>query len=227
MVTSTLKNYTDENIAELIERIKSKSISYNLNDLKSVLAEVNTRHMDAQYADLLGELIRDKILNGDTDAPMQLDAPEEKKEETKPAEEKKEEPETENTEPENKKEKKEKKEKPPKKEKERLKSVQQLAREEAELEDEAGENERFPVLSFTTGFLKVAGWICLAANVIYGLFCSISRYLSNIKMAIGSIFSGLLVGTILLLVLYAWSESISVKLETEKHLRKLAEKEDK
>lgn len=227
MVTATLKNYTDENIAELIERIKSKSISYNLNDLKSVLAEVNTRHMDAQYADLLGELIRDKILNGDTDAPMHLDAPEEKKEETKPAEEKKEEPETENTEPENKKEKKEKKEKPPKKEKERLKSVQQLAREEAELEDEAGENERFPVLSFTTGFLKVAGWICLAANVIYGLFCSISRYLSNIKMAIGSIFSGLLVGTILLLVLYAWSESISVKLETEKHLRKLADKEDK
>ena len=221
MVTATLKNYTDENIAELIERIKSKSISYNLNDLKSVLAEVNTRHMDAQYADLLGELIRDKILNGDTDAPMQIDAPEEKKEETKPAEEKKEEPETENTEPENKKEKKEKKEKPPKKEKERLKSVQQLAR------DEAGENERFPVLSFTTGFLKVAGWICLAANVIYGLFCSISRYLSNIKMAIGSIFSGLLVGTILLLVLYAWSESISVKLETEKHLRKLADKEDR
>ena len=227
MVTATLKNYTDENIVELIERIKSKSISYNLNDLKSVLAEVNTRHMDAQYADLLGELIRDKILNGDTDAPMQIDAPEEKKEETKPDEEKKEEPETENTEPENKKEKKEKKEKPPKKEKERLKSVQQLAREEAELEDEAGENERFPVLSFTTGFLKVAGWICLAANVIYGLFCSISRYLSNIKMAIGSIFSGLLVGTILLLVLYAWSESISVKLETEKHLRKLADKEDK
>ena len=214
MVTATLKNYTDENIAELIERIKSRSISYNLNDLKSVLAEVNTRHMDAQYADLLGELIRDKILNGDTDAPMELDSPEEKKEETKPAEEKKEEPE------------KEKKEKSPKKEKERLKSVQQLAREEAELEDEAGENERFPVLSFTTGFLKVAGWVCLAANVIYGLFCSISRYLSNLKMAIGSIFSGLLVGTILLLVLYAWSESISVKLETEKHLRKLADKED-
>lgn len=224
MVTATLKNYTDENIAELIERIKSRSISYNLNDLKSVLAEVNTRHMDAQYADLLGELIRDKILNGDTDAPMELDSPEEKKEETKPAEEKKEEPKKENTEPEN---KKEKKEKPPKKEKERLKSVQQLAREEAELEDEAGENERFPVLSFTTGFLKVAGWVCLAANVIYGLFCSISRYLSNLKMAIGSIFSGLLVGTILLLVLYAWSESISVKLETEKHLRKLADKEDK
>lgn len=224
MVTATLKNYTDENIAELIERIKSRSISYNLNDLKSVLAEVNTRHMDAQYADLLGELIRDKILNGDTDAPMELDSPEEKKEETKPAEEKKEEPEKENTEPED---KKEKKEKSPKKEKERLKSVQQLAREEAELEDEAGENERFPVLSFTTGFLKVAGWVCLAANVIYGLFCSISRYLSNLKMAIGSIFSGLLVGTILLLVLYAWSESISVKLETEKHLRKLANKEDK
>lgn len=223
MVTATLKNYTDENIAELIERIKSRSISYNLNDLKSVLAEVNTRHMDAQYADLLGELIRDKILNGDTDAPMELDPPEEKKEEKKPAEEKKEEPEKENTEPED---KKEKKEKSPKKEKERLKSVQQLAREEAELEDEAGENERFPVLSFTTGFLKVAGWVCLAANVIYGLFCSISRYLSNLKMAIGSIFSGLLVGTILLLVLYAWSESISVKLETEKHLRKLADKED-
>ena len=73
-----------------------------------MLAEVNTRHMDAQYADLLGELIRDKILNGDTDAPMQLDAPEEKKEETKPAEEKKEEPETENTEPENKKKRKRK-----------------------------------------------------------------------------------------------------------------------
>ena len=226
MVTSTLKNYTDENIAELIERIKSKSISYNLNDLKSVLAEVNTRHMDGQYADLLGELIRDKILNGDTDAPMQLDAQEEKNE-SKPEEEKKEEPKKEENKDEDKKSKKEKKEKPQKKEKERLKSVQQLAREEAELEDEAGENDRFPVLSFATGFLKVLGWICLAANVIYGLFCSIAMYLSNIKLAIGSIFSGLLVGTVLLLLLYSWSESISVNLETEKHLRKLAEKEDK
>ena len=86
MVTSTLKNYTDENIIELIESIKSKSISYNLHDLKAVLAEINTRHMDAQYADLLGDLIRDKILNGDTEeAAVKQEQPTEENE--KPAEE--------------------------------------------------------------------------------------------------------------------------------------------
>ena len=215
MVTNNLKNYTEEEIINLIDSLKSKSIPYNLSDLKAVLAEVNNRKLEGDYAEVLGELIRDKILNGDSTAePAAAPATEETK--VAPAV-KDEDLEKENS----KKEKKEKKDKKEKKEKERVKTVQQKAKDE---EYEEVEGEKYPVLSFLTGFLKFVGWVSLAVSVISGLFTSVTEYLSMPGKAISTIFTGLLVGTVVLLLCYWKSESISLKLDMEEHLEKIANK---
>ncbi len=207
MVTGTLKNYTDENIIELIESLKTKSISYNLSDLKAVLAEVNNRKLEGDYAEVLGELIRDKILNGDSVEPAPV------KDETKVA------PAV--TEEDLKQEEKPKKEKKEKKEKERVKTVQQKAKDD---EYEEVEGEKYPVLNFLTGFLKFIGWLSLAVSIISGLYTSVTEYLSMPGKAISTIFTGLLVGTVVLLLCYWKSESISLKLDMEEHLDKIANK---
>ncbi len=202
MVTGTLKNYTDENIIELIESLKAKAIAYNLSDLKAVLAEVNNRHLEGDYAEVLGELIRDKILNGDsTPAPA--------KEETVVA-------------PAINEEQLEEVKKPKKEKKEKVKSVQEKKKEKDE-EIEI-EEDKYPVLSFVTGFLKVLGWISMAVSVIYGMYNAIANNLASPGAAISSIFTGLLVGTVVLLVCYVKAEEIALKMDIENHLSKLNEK---
>lgn len=207
MITGTLKNYTDENIIQLIEDFKAKTVSYTISDLKAVLAEVNTRHLEGNYAETLGELIRERILNGDTVvAPAVKEETEEKAEEVK-----------EEVIEEVKKPKKDKKAA-----KERVKSVQEK-KVEKETEGEVYE-EKYPVLAFVSGFLKVLGWIAMAGSVIYGMFNAVVNNLSSPGAAISSIFTGLLVGTIVLLICYVKAESIALKLDIEDHLNKLNNK---
>lgn len=203
MVTGSLKNYTDENIIELIESFKAKTVSYTIGDLKAVLAEVNTRQLEG-YAEILGDLIRERIVSGDTvvaPAVKTEEQVEEKAEEKVETEEVSE---------------------PKKKKREKVKSIQEKTIEK-ETEEDVYE-EKYPVLSFVSGFLKVFGWIAMAVSVIYGMYNAIVNNLSTPGAAIGSIFTGLLVGTVVLLVCYVKAEGIALKLDIEDHLNKLNNK---
>lgn len=200
MVTGGLRNYTDENIIEIIGSLKEKSVSYNLNDLKAVLAEVNTRHLEGDYAEVLGELIRERILSGETVVATKVAEPKEEiQEETVNEEQPIKEPKI----------KKEKKDK--------VKKIQEI---QAEIEED--DEGTFPVLNFMTGFLKVFGWVMFCISIGYGLVASVTEHLSEVRLAIGSIFTGLVVGTVILLLCYWKSESIALKLEIEKSLKKLS-----
>ncbi|MBO7208384.1 MAG: hypothetical protein J6V58_01460 [Clostridia bacterium] len=190
MVTGNLKNYTDENIIELIGSLKDGSIAYNLNDLKAILSEVNTRHLEDSYAQLLGDLIRKKIIEGDS----------------VPAKEEEEVPEV-----------KEEKEEKPKKKADKIEKIQKT-----KAVSENTEEEEYPVLRFMIGFLKVFGWIVFCGAIAYGVFAGVTEHLTNVRLALGSVFTGLLLGTVALLLCYCKSESIAVKLEIVKGIKKLS-----
>ena len=192
MVTGNLKNYTDENIIELIGSLKDGSIAYNLNDLKAILSEVNTRHLDDSYAQLLGDLIRKKIIEGDS----------------VPAKEEEEVPQVTEV--------KEEKEEKPKKKPDKIEKIQN----KKETNDNT-EEEEYPVLRFMIGFLKVLGWIVFCGSIAYGVFAGVTEHLANVRLALGSVFTGLLLGTVSLLLCYCKSESIAVKLEIVKGIKKL------
>lgn len=189
MVTGNLKNYTDENIIELIGSIKDESIAYNLNDLKAILSEVNTRHLDDSYAQLLGELIRKKIIGGDS-----VPAPKEEEVTEVPEE----------------------KEEKPKKKPDKIEKIQNKKET-----NENAEEEDYPVLRFMVSFLKVFGWIVFCGCICYGVFAGITEHLTNVRLALGTVFTGLLLGTVSLLLCYSKSESIAIKLEIVKGIKKL------
>ena len=71
-------------------------------------------------------------------------------------------------------------------------------------------------------FLKVFGWIVFCGFICYGVAVGVTEHLTNVRLALGTVFTGLLLGTIALLLCYCKSESIAVKLEIEKGIKKLS-----
>lgn len=93
--------------------------------------------------------------------------------------------------------------------------------EEKDEYDDYYEFEAFPVLSFVAGFYKVLGWIAFVGIIAAGLAVSIFNFIDNIPLIAGIMAGCVVGGTIVLLMFYASSESISLKIEIERHLRRL------
>ena len=61
MITANLKDCSDEEIIGIIERIKRGQDTYDLDDLKNLLAEVTNRKLGGDYTVALNNLIKLEI----------------------------------------------------------------------------------------------------------------------------------------------------------------------
>ncbi|MDD3766228.1 MAG: hypothetical protein PHF89_03435 [Eubacteriales bacterium] len=61
MVTKNIKECSNEEIAEMIDKVRTKEISYTLNDLKKLLAEVTNRKMEQSYITILANLVQSEL----------------------------------------------------------------------------------------------------------------------------------------------------------------------
>jgi len=61
LVTVNFKEYTDEDVIDLIEKIKSGDAQCDLNDLKNLLAEVTNRQLGAEHTNSVNSLIHEKV----------------------------------------------------------------------------------------------------------------------------------------------------------------------
>lgn len=166
MVTTDIKEYSNEELTNLIKQLKSGEAECSIIDLKNLLAQATNRKLPAEYIDTVNNLIHSKI--EDEAAP------------------------------------------------------EKRRRGKAFAEDapaEPAEEEGFPILSFLAGLYKVVAWFCLAASIAAGCVAGFVYFLDEILFAVACVFVGIAAGTILLLVFYAASENISLKLEIERHLR--------
>ena len=61
MVTSNLKNYKDEDIISVVGQIKDGSLECSVVDLKAILAEINSRHIEPQYASMITDILQHQV----------------------------------------------------------------------------------------------------------------------------------------------------------------------
>lgn len=61
MVTTNIKEYSDEDIIALVNGSLSGDIPYTLSDLKKLLAEVTNRKLDTRYTNILTNLMKSEI----------------------------------------------------------------------------------------------------------------------------------------------------------------------
>ncbi len=61
LVTTNIRQYSDEEIISLIDGVDGGDIPTNLDDLKKLLAEVTNRKLDARYVNTLTALINNEI----------------------------------------------------------------------------------------------------------------------------------------------------------------------
>jgi len=67
MVTTNIKQYSDEEIIALIEAAEDVDAPTNIGDLKKLLAEVTNRRLDSGFAGRLNALINQQIAGGNFD----------------------------------------------------------------------------------------------------------------------------------------------------------------
>ena len=90
--------------------------------------------------------------------------------------------------------------------------------DEYDLDD--GEHEKFPILSLLSSIYKVLGWVMLLSALAIATIFSITMFKDNLIIIAALMFGAVGVGTMFVLIFYAAAESIILKLEIEKHLRK-------
>jgi hypothetical protein len=175
LITANLKDCSDEEIIGIIERIKRGQDTYDLDDLKNLLAEVTNRKLGGDYTVALNNLIKLEITSEGSSKKQPV---------------------------------------PGKK----SVAMRKIA------PDSETEEERFPVLGFLTGIYKVAAWLSLVVCIIAGCVVGFVYLSDEILFVVASVLGGICLGTVLLLFFYSMSEGILLKLEMERHLRKMANK---
>ncbi len=181
MITANLKDCSDEEIIGIIERIKRGQDTYDLDDLKNLLAEVTNRKLGGDYTVALNNLIKLEITSEGSS----------------------------------------KKQPVPGKKSVAMRKIADLSEDTPDSETE---EERFPVLGFLTGIYKVAAWLSLVVCIIAGCVVGFVYLSDEILFVVASVLGGICLGTVLLLFFYSMSEGILLKLEMERHLRKMANK---
>lgn len=61
MVTTNIKNYSDEDIIVMINGVRNEEIAYTMDDLKKLLAESTNRKLDAKYTNAIVNIINREI----------------------------------------------------------------------------------------------------------------------------------------------------------------------
>jgi len=189
MADNNLKSFSDENIINVINRIQSGTVAYNLNDLKAILSEVTSRKLGQEYIDLITGLIKTRL--SDDAAGRAPNYRQMTGEPEKAAEEKT----------------------PP---------VVRNKEESAPADDfDELDYEAFPILVFLARIYKTLGWVVFTLSVLAGLIIAVTLFADNILALSGIILAAVITGTLILLWSYAASENIWLKIEIERHLRRL------
>ena len=93
-----------------------------------------------------------------------------------------------------------------------------------EFPDDYYEFEAFPFLSFVAGLNKVLGWIFFLGIIGAGLAVSVMYFIDKVPIISGIMAGSVILGTLFLIMFYASSEKIALRLEIERHLRYLDRK---
>lgn len=190
MITENIKNFSDEEIINLINKIVMGEQEADISDLKAILAEASGRKLEKNYINIIAERIRQKI---------QPEQPEQKrKTEARPPKSAV----SENTQKFN---------------------LDEVYESEPDEEDEE-DDEKYPVLSFLAGLYKVFAWILFVGVIVTGGIVSVIFLSSKIFMVCMAMFGAILLSVIFLLMFLGLSESIRLKIDIEKNLRKIISK---
>ncbi len=195
MITENIKSYTDEEVINLINRIVLGEVEAELSDLKTVLAEASGRKLEKTYINIIAERIKEKI----------QPAPAEAKRRPEPVKEKA-----------TKKEEKQEEKKPT------FDDVYNFADEDDD-EDEYYE-EDYPILSFLSSLYKVFSWVLFGAFIVAGIILSLTMFRGNVIASVCVMLGAIICAAVSLLFFLATAENIKIKLDIERHLRKLADK---
>lgn len=197
MVTENLKEFSNAEIVELIDKVRANEVPYTLGDLKKLLAEVTNRKMEQGYITVLANLVQQE-LTGEAFVPSPT-ADSKKISRPKRAEKEKIQPEK----------------------AEKIEKTQKV--DKSALLDEAMDDgeEKYPVLEFLAGLYKVLAWFFLVGSTTSASIAGYIYFQNQMLYLISSVFAGVFVGLVVLIWLYARAEKISLQLEIERHLSKI------
>ena len=195
MITENIKNFSDEEIINLINKIVMGEVEAELSDLKAILAEASGRKLEKSYINIIAERIREKIQP-------------EKVEQKRKSEQVKEKP--------------VKKEENAKKV--TFDDVYSDGSESYADYDEDYEDENYPVLSFLASLYKIFAWILFAGLIVAGIIASLTVFKQKIIIVCALMLGDIIISIITLLLFLGMSEKIRLKLDIERHLRTLAER---
>lgn len=217
MVTGNLKDYHQDDIISMIERIRDGEQSASVHDLKALLSEVNNRQLGSEYANLVSELLRQRVAlvalgnaQSQPDLEQTRAIPVQKATEQATAAPQ-----------------------PPKTEDVPLRRVtvreERAPRRQPKEEKAAPEQqmmpaytgrEPYPVLRFMVTFAKTFGWILYALITLGGMAVSALLLRNDVLVMISGMVLSFGVGIIFLLAFYIWAERTRLFLDIERHLRK-------
>ena len=210
MADNNLKSFSDENIINVISRIQSGSVAYNLSDVRAILTEVTERGMGQEYTDLLTGLQMRLSEDAENESPVYRRSGGQTALKSEESEEKDLFVET--------------IEKPKKQKKvEKVEKIEKPKRKDTQAVEEFDEldYEAFPILVFLAGVYKTVGWVVFLLAVLASIVISIAIFPGQTLIISGIILGSIIVGTLTLLGCYAASENIWLKIEVERHLRRL------
>lgn len=195
MVITNLKDYSDEEVIDIIKKAENKEIPYTLSDLKQLLAEATNRKIEQNYINTLANIMQSEI-TGDSYIPSPTADSKKISRRTKSEGGKT-------------------------KDIEKIKTVKKANLSPTDME--FGENfEKYPVLDFLSGLYKVLAWFLLIGFIALASAIGYIYLKDQTLYLVSAIFSGIFVGVIVFIFLYARAEKIALNLEIEKHLRKIS-----
>ncbi len=197
MITDNIKNMSDEEVINLINKIVMEDVRPELSELKVILAEASGRKLEKNYINIIAERIKEKI---------QPEKPEPKRK-TEPAKQKAEKP-------------SEKKDSP---KKVTFDDVYSPAEDEGSY-DEDYDDERYPVLSFLASLYKVFAWVLFVGIIAAGVAVSVMLFKEKMIFVCLTMLSAVVVSVVVLLIFLGISEKIRLKIDIERHLRYIAER---
>lgn len=197
-----LKNMTDDEVINVINKIVTDNMDVELADLKLILAEASGRKLEKKYINIIAERIKTKI----QPEPVEIKRKTEQFAVKANSELKNEMP--------NQKNDGQKIKNEPSKP-----TFDDVYNTDFYNEDE--EEEKYPALSFLVGLYKVFAWIMLIGIIVLSVVCSVLLFKEQSYMICAVIFCGIVSGLIFFLGLYSAAEKIKVNMDMESHLREL------
>lgn len=196
MIAESIKNYSDDEIISLINSIMTDEIYAEMSDLKMILAEASARKLEKKYVNVIADRIKRNLENS----------------QEKPSQKRK-------TEAEKSVGDKEKTvEKKPKV------TFDDVYKSDDFEDIEEDNEEKYPVLSFMVGLYKILAWILFIGTMLCGAVISLVMVKNNILVVCGIMLLAIVLSVLILLFMLSKSESIKLKIDIEKNLRKIISK---